>query len=1085
MASVPLPRRAVHPLFLRRLANEKAPGVSGCLGELTTAQVVQLFVRPATQQHKSSLAECILEGHIPSKFALSWCSSGTIRDGDGMQQQAFGPTRYFVSHAWSYKFEALVSMLENHYAQLPGTKGGAKFLPVYYWVDILAVRQHFSGDFKDHPDSDFPGVIRCSRAVLFTMHPWRSPIAPTRVWCLFEALTAIQAPGVGFEVVVDVKDSKDTRVQTLQTISNSIEVRTAQATVSSDKTWILSRIEQGIGIAAFNNAIRKRLKEALLAAVTPNAVDAGDTQALHELLKVGGCVRPDGILDLPSHFRFGSDSDMLGVLRSMMLRDLRPRGLALAGRRRMREVVLSDAGLRGWDGAGSGLREYTESETGRMMWAWLPLSPAVCQAVAELLVTQPPGGAGGGGSSNGTSASSSCAATPNTSGGGGSSSTASGSSGGSTSSSSGGSTSRGGGGGVEELWISLRAPKPEDFRAPEPQLLACPSNSHLFNLPSAAAGPAVPPSGPGSATAARAAARAAAASPHRRRLASAAVTLTSCVTAAHVAAAAARCASGRTSVFGPAQAAAALAAAGGGASAGGASGSRALASSGALSGTSSSSASSRHSTLSLSPSPSSGSLFGTLGRGGAAAGGLGGGGSGSASAYSAYARRSVAGPLSSSPTMVPPLLRSPRTSQNGHLSSAAESLSLPSPCGGWVGGSLASPVGASGGSAGGGGGGGLMGLSQSSSLSSYMSGGGGVGSHLQLPPLPQQPAQGQGQQGKEGGSGLSPGRPALWAAVGSSRTLRMLCLHQSVLAPQDLQLLATALQSTRTLEVLQFVKCVPASGEGFSGGSGSASGGGGGGGAGRLCWELLSLVLSLPGGSSVRQLHIRTSELTYIESAEQLLPAPQQQSSCPLRRLTLAPVVLSPPAVRQLGQALAPLPQLAGLVVGPDPAPPATWMPREQHEKDLWLAHEDKVEPEMAAKRRKHLGLDDAGQAAYVANAWDFRDDLAGLPTPDRGPAVLRQRAAAISFYLALSAGWRDMAAYARQYARWAWMKKSGAEEANLAQLRKSFDTYKALVGELLEASPDVFKLKFGAAEQRRRSEKSRIQSTYWETYCS
>lgn len=36
-------------------------------------------------------------------------------------------------------------------------------MPVFYWVDIFAVTQHFSGDFKDHPDSDFPGVIRAAK----------------------------------------------------------------------------------------------------------------------------------------------------------------------------------------------------------------------------------------------------------------------------------------------------------------------------------------------------------------------------------------------------------------------------------------------------------------------------------------------------------------------------------------------------------------------------------------------------------------------------------------------------------------------------------------------------------------------------------------------------------------------------------------------------------------------------------------------------------------------------------------------------------------------------------------------------------
>mgnify|MGYP001806702815 CR=1 FL=1 len=31
-------------------------------------------------------------------------------------------------------------------------------------VDILAVTQHFTGDFKDHPDSDFPGGDRAGRS---------------------------------------------------------------------------------------------------------------------------------------------------------------------------------------------------------------------------------------------------------------------------------------------------------------------------------------------------------------------------------------------------------------------------------------------------------------------------------------------------------------------------------------------------------------------------------------------------------------------------------------------------------------------------------------------------------------------------------------------------------------------------------------------------------------------------------------------------------------------------------------------------------------------------------------------------------
>ncbi|EFJ53274.1 hypothetical protein VOLCADRAFT_120244 [Volvox carteri f. nagariensis] len=496
----------------------------------------------------------------------------------------------------------------------------------------------------NHPTNrnDSTGVIKQCKAVLFTMHPWRSPIAPTRVWCLFEALTAIQAPGVEFEVVVDVKDSKDTRVQTVQIISNSIEVRTAQATVSADKAFIIECIEKGIGITAFNNTIRKRLKEALLQAVTPNAVEMGDTPALHELLKIGGCVRPDGISDLAAYFKFASETDMLNIMRTIQIRDLRPRGLALSGRQRTKEVALADAGLRGWDGESCSLREYTETETGRTLWSYLPASPALC---------------------------------------------------------------------------------------------------HMLN---------------------------------------------------------------------------------------------------------------------------------------------------------------------------------------------------------------------------------------------------------------------------------------------------------------------SALQATRTLEALQIVKCTaPSSGD-------SAA-------TAKLNAELFAMGL---GCGNLRHLHVRPGDLLYMESFPASALA-RASSSFLLRRVTLAPVALGPTAIRQLGKALAPQPYLHSLLVGMDPAPPATWMPREQTEWDQWLAHEDRSEPDMAERRRKHLGLAEDDQAAYLANAWDFKDELSALPDPDRGYIAVQQRAACISFFVTMSAGWRDVATYCRQYGKWNWARRTQPEEQLVCG----------------GAAPETYSSKFDPNEQKRRSAKSRLQKAFWETF--
>ncbi|KAG2492369.1 hypothetical protein HYH03_009317 [Edaphochlamys debaryana] len=946
VSDFPLPKRAVHIHFLRRLAQEKVPGGSERLGDLTTAQVVQLFIRPATLQGRSSLAECMAAGQVAPKYALPWTSAGTMRDVDGNVQQIFGQARYFASHAWSYKFGALVSMLDTHYSQLPGTKGGGRFQPVYYWVDILAVTQHFTGDFKDHPDSDFPSVIKSSKAVLFTMHPWRSPIAPTRVWCLFEALTAIQAPGVEFEVIVDVKDSKDTRVQTVQVISNSIDVRTAQATVSSDKSYILGCIDQGIGVNQFNNTIRKRLKEALLQAVTPNAVEMGDTAALHELLKVGGCVRPDGISDFPATFRFATETDLLNIFRTISLRDLRPRGLCLSGRVRTKEVTLADAGLRGWDGESFTLREYTETETGRVQWGYLPASPAVVQAIAEMLV-MPTG-------QQLASITGSFTA------------------------------GLGSGKGIEELWICLRAPKPEDF-----------AKAGTFGGV-AGTGTSGTGSQPGSPT------HGAVGSP----------------TQGGVGSPTAAAGSGSPSGMGmPPRAPSA----------------GRVTSAGRVMG--------RSSTISTPGLPPPGS------------------------ATAARAAQRAMVPLSPSRRRPPSSIivansgGSPRSSSSGLPSPGAAG----SPAGPRPGSSLLSPMRRPPGSLSG-----LApregrespsststGLHEESSTASFSGLHAAALERLGLAP-PEQRVQ------------LPAGRPALWVAVGSSRTLRMLCLHCCVLGPHDVTMLTNALSTSR-LEVLQAVKCSAPPGEANPALASM-----------RLNAHLLVVALESP---SLKQIHVRPSELAYVESFPQCTPPSYSQ----LRRVSFTPVALSPTAVRQLGRMVCGQASLHSLIVGMDPAPNATWMPKEQYDREHWVLHEERNEPDMAAKRKKYCGLDDEGQAAYIGRAWDMKDDLAVLPDPDRGAAAVQQRAAAISFYLCLSAGWRDMGTHQRQYARWAWQRKTSSAQLDemMADLKKSLDAYRKLAFEMLRAAPESWAARFDPAEQKKRTPKSRLQTTFWDVYAA
>ncbi|KAG2497088.1 hypothetical protein HYH03_005082 [Edaphochlamys debaryana] len=298
------------------------------------------------------------------------------------QPSAFGPVSYFSSHSWTYKFCDLVALLDQHYSSIPQTQGGKEFVPIYYWVDILAVTQHFTGDFKDHPDSDFPGVIRASRSVLFTMHPWRSPVAPTRVWCLFEALTAVQC-GVGLDVVLDMGASRDVSTTTLASVVSSIDVRSSKATVPADRTYLLGCIEAGPGATTFNNIMRKALMANLLKAMTAKCIASEDMRGLAELMKVGACRRSDGVLDIPANLPYGSSADVVSLLDGLAAAAC-PRGLVLAGYLHcVQDFPEEDPHTGDWS-----VSERT-SRSSREAWTYLPCSDPVAGAVGRLLQRQP------------------------------------------------------------------------------------------------------------------------------------------------------------------------------------------------------------------------------------------------------------------------------------------------------------------------------------------------------------------------------------------------------------------------------------------------------------------------------------------------------------------------------------------------------------------------------------------------------------------------------------------------------------------------------------------------------------------------
>ena len=63
---------------------------------------------------KTNFVDCLRAGSLDKMVAvgLGWCPNGVLTE-EPANPKAFGPTTYFASHAWSYRFKEFVSTLEG------------------------------------------------------------------------------------------------------------------------------------------------------------------------------------------------------------------------------------------------------------------------------------------------------------------------------------------------------------------------------------------------------------------------------------------------------------------------------------------------------------------------------------------------------------------------------------------------------------------------------------------------------------------------------------------------------------------------------------------------------------------------------------------------------------------------------------------------------------------------------------------------------------------------------------------------------------------------------------------------------------
>lgn len=236
-------------------------------GDLTTEEVVEKFVRPQTAPAKCSYWEAV------------W------RSGSKDTSMLCGQSMAMVSHAWSYKFVDLVSILTTYEAK--HGSGGSSSLRMYFFLDAFCLNQHLLSSLKmsaqqssasqqkvyDMLLQTLTNSIVCPGNMVMVLDPWFSPSSLQRCWCLYELYVAHQSKSVvtlafDEDAGVEYLAAHGANPNIVEEIVAAVDVETAQATNEEDRTFILTRIKERIGADAFNSLVRHKLTVGLyLAAV--------------------------------------------------------------------------------------------------------------------------------------------------------------------------------------------------------------------------------------------------------------------------------------------------------------------------------------------------------------------------------------------------------------------------------------------------------------------------------------------------------------------------------------------------------------------------------------------------------------------------------------------------------------------------------------------------------------------------------------------------------------------------------------------------------------------------------------------------
>jgi len=195
-------------------------------------ELVEKFIKPKTTKEKCSYAELL-------------------------PQNQTGKANIFVSHAWKYPVNKLVSALEEFERTNKSLER-----PFIYFLDYCTVNQHITS--PDLKVKDVENCIKSCNATVLVLSPWSDPIPLTRSWCILEIMYAILAK-TQIEVVLPPAESEELRRSHLTSVAkvlSKIDSAKAEASIEADQRDIKKVITDKLGgFLKVNDAVLKELRK--------------------------------------------------------------------------------------------------------------------------------------------------------------------------------------------------------------------------------------------------------------------------------------------------------------------------------------------------------------------------------------------------------------------------------------------------------------------------------------------------------------------------------------------------------------------------------------------------------------------------------------------------------------------------------------------------------------------------------------------------------------------------------------------------------------------------------------------------------